>query len=266
MKKSSSIILIFTLILLLFGCEEQKDPAGSRGVAIIPEVSDINPALFDSKDLENSYIQFTVTLPEGTQADEVIIQGSYNGNMERVAIDQATSFPATIRILSADAAQMLGLSLADIKNGDVFMFEIVIVNNGLATRSNEVIYVPVACAYSADMATGSYHAVSDWPSENDVTITVDPDDPYTVYVSGLAAIDDITEDNGPYVLHINPVNYAVTTETKTLASDYWGYGAVTYSGDGVFSSCDGAYTLNIDISIGAYGSQGVYTFNLTRND
>ncbi len=266
MKKSSSIILIFTLIILLFGCEEQKDPAGLRGVAVIPVVTDINPALFDSKDLENSYIQFTVTLPEGTQADEVIIQGSFNGNMERVAIDQVSSFPATVRISSADAAQMLGLSLADIKNGDVFMFEIVTVNNGLTTRSNDVINVPVACAYSSALATGSYHAVSDWPSENDVTITVDPADQYTVYVSGLAAIDDITEDNGPFVLHINPVNYAVTAETKTLASDYWGYGAVTYSGDGVFSSCDGAYTLNIDISIGEYGSQGVYTFNLTRNN
>jgi hypothetical protein len=266
MKKSKSIIILFTLILLLFGCEEQKDPAGARGVAFIPEISDINPALFDSKDLENSYIQFTVTLPEGTQADEVIIQGSFNDNMERVAIDQVTSFPATIRILSSDAAQLLGLSLADIKNGDVFMFEIVTVYNGLTTRSNDVIYVPVACAYSTAMATGSYHAVSDWPSENDVTITVDPNDQYTVYVSDLGAIDGITEDNGPFVLHINPVNYSITAETKTLASDYYGYGAVTYSGDGVFSSCDGAYTLNIDISIGAYGSQGVYTFKLTRNN
>ncbi len=265
MKKYNSLILSFTLILLLFGCEEQKDPAGLRGVAIIPVISDLNPALFDSKDLENSYIQFNVALPEGTQADEVIIQGSYNGNMERVTITQVNSFPATVRILSSDAAQLLGLSLADIHNGDVFMFEIVTVNNGLTTRSNDVIYVPVACAYSTAMSTGSYHAVSDWPSENDVTITVDPEDQYTVYVSGLAAIDDITEDNGPFVMHINPVNYSVSTETKTLASDYWGYGAVTYSGDGTFSSCDGAYTLNIDISIGAYGSQGVYIFQLTRN-
>jgi hypothetical protein len=265
MKKYNSLILIFTLILIVFGCEEIKDPAGLRGVAVIPGISNINPATFDSKDLVNSYIQFDIDLPQGEQVDKVIIKGSYNGNFERVDIEEITTFPSTIKIFSSDVAQKLGISLDDIQNGDIFTFEFVTINSGLTTRSNALINVPVACAYDKNLAVGSYHAVSDWPSEYDVTITVDPDDQYTVYVAGLGALDGIDEDNGPYVMHINPIDYSVSTETKLLASDYYGYGGVTYSGNGVYSSCDGSYTLYIDISVGDYGSQGVYTFILTRN-
>jgi len=96
-----------------------------------------------------------------------------------------------------------------------------------------------------------------------VNIGLTADDPYTIFITDLGAIDGITEDNGPFVLHINPATFNITCETKTLSSDYYGYGAVTYSGYGVFSSCDGAYSLYIDISVGAYGSQGVYLFQLT---
>ncbi len=265
MKKLNTIGLIFSLILILFGCEEIKDPAGQRDVAPVPIISDINPAIFDSKDLENSYIEFNVDLVAGAQVDNTVIEGSYNGNHQRIDIGEISTFPSTVRIYSSVAAQKMGIALADISNGEVFTFELVTTYNGLTTRSNAVINVPVACAYDKELATGSYHAVSDWPSENDVTITVDPDDPYTIYVAGLGAIDGITEDNGPYVMHINPIDYSITTETKLLASDYYGYGGVTYSGDGIYSSCDGSYTLYIDISVGDYGSQGVYTFTLTRN-
>jgi hypothetical protein len=176
-----------------------------------------------------------------------------------------TSFPATVRISSSDAAQKLGIALDEISNGDIFTFELVTLANGIATRSSAVLFVAVACAYDVNLATGSYHAVSDWPSENDVTISADPEDPYTIYIAGLAEIDGIEEDNGPFVIHINPATYEVSAETKLLASDYYGYGGVTYSGDGVFSSCDGSYILYIDISVGAYGSQGIYQFNVTRN-
>jgi len=58
MKKIKILGLIVTLIIVLFSCEEEKDPAGLRGVAVIPTITDINPAIFDSKDLENSYIEY----------------------------------------------------------------------------------------------------------------------------------------------------------------------------------------------------------------
>jgi len=251
--------------MMFSGCEKDKDPAGLRGKAVIPIISDINPAIFDSKDLEHSYVEFKVDVPAGTHPDKIVIQGSYQGNHERIALKEVTSFPSTVRILSSDVAQKLGITLADISNGAVFTLELITTANGTTTRSGAVLFIPVACAYDVNLATGSYHAVSDWPSENDVTITSDANDPYTVYVQGLATIDDIVEDHGPFVMHINPINYEVTTEPKLLASDYFGYGGVTYSGSGTYSSCDGSYTLNIDISIGNYGSQGIYQFNITRN-
>jgi hypothetical protein len=266
MKKNIKVIgLVITLIMILFSCEELPDPAGLRDKAVVPAISDIDPGIFDSKDLENSYVEFLVTVPSGSHVDKITIQGSYQDNLERVTIAELTSFPATVRISSADAAQKLGIALDDIINGAVFSFELVTTANGTVTRSKAFLNVSVACAFDGDLTIGSYHAISDWPSENDVTITADPADPYTIYVTGLGEIDDIVEDHSPFVLHINPATFAVTAETKLIASDYYGYGSVTYSGDGVYSSCDGSYTLYIDISIGAYGSQGIYEFDLTRN-
>lgn len=265
MKKINKLGLIFTLIMIFMSCEELPDPAGLRGKAVVPAITNINPGIFDSKDLENSYVEFVVTVPEGSTPEKITVQGSYQDNYERVTMSEVTSFPSTVRILSSEAAQKLGIALSEIVNGDTFTFELLTSANGTTTRSTAVLIVPVACAYDVNLAIGSYHAISDWPSEFDVTITSDPDDPYTVYVAGLSEIDGCVEDNGPFVLHINPATYAITTETKMLASDYFGYGSVTYSGNGVYSSCDGTYTLNIDISIGAYGSQGIYQFNITRN-
>jgi hypothetical protein len=265
MKKINTLGLIITLIVIFFSCEELPDPAGLRGVAIVPGISDIDPGIFDSKDLENSYVEFVITVPAGTQTDKITVQGSYNNNFERVTVIEVTSFPATVRIFSSDLAQKLGIVLNDIENGDIFVLELLTFAKGRATRSNAILNVPVACAFNEALSVGSYHAISDWPSENDVTITSDPGDPYTIYVAGLAEIDGIDEDLGPFVMHINPATFTVTTEEKLLASDYYGYGGVTYSGNGVYSSCTGTYTLYIDISIGAYGSQGIYRFDITRN-
>ena len=66
-------------------------------------------------------------------------------------------------------------------------------------------------------------------------------------------------------MHINPATFAVTADNTVLASDFFGYGAISYSGQGVYNSCDGSYTMNFNISIGAYGSQGLFKFNITRN-
>ena len=266
MKEIKTLGCIIALIFLSISCEELPDPAGKRGIAVVPSIDDIDPGIFDSKDLANSYVEFVVSVPEGDSPEKITVLGSYQDNYERVVITEATSFPATIRIHSSDAAQKLGISLSEIANGDIFVFELQTLANDLATRSNAILRVPVACAYNVALATGNYHAISDWPSENDVTIAADPDDPYTILVTDLGAIDGIDEDNGPFVLHINPATYAIVAETKTLASDYYGYGAVTYSGYGTFSSCDGSYILYIDISVGAYGSQGIYRFDVTRKE
>lgn len=264
MKNIKIIGPIFTLITLIIGCEELPDPAGLRGVAIVPSVTDLNPAVFDSKDLENSFVEFLVSIPEGEQA-EITIQGSYRDNLERVTIKELTTFPATVRINSAEAAQKLGINLAEIINGDMFIFELVTTANGMTTRSSAVLTIPVACAYDVNLATGSYHVVGgDWGSEGNVTLTADPEDSYKIYVSGLEEIEGLVEDLGPLVMYVNPVNFSVTAPKKAIASDAWGYHNIAYEGTGIFSTCDGGYSMLFTITV-VEGTFGTYQFSFTRN-
>jgi hypothetical protein len=257
---------IVASIIIIAGCEQLPDPAGVRGVAVIPAITDINPGIFDSKDLEHSYVEFKVTLPEGTNTDKVTIAGSYAGKMESIEVAEVTSFPATVRLSSADVANKLGIDLADISNGDVFTFELITYANGVVTRSNAVIFVAVACAYNPDLAIGSYHSVSsDWNTDGDITLTRDPDDPYKIYVSGLEEMEGLVEDQGPLVMYIDPVTYEVTVPEKTLASEAFGYGSISYSGHGVYHSCDGSYVMYFDISLTELGNQGTNKFDFTRN-
>jgi hypothetical protein len=259
-------MVITVSIILIAGCEQLPDPAGVRGVAVIPAITDINPGIFDSKDLENSYVEFKVILPEGTNADKVTVTGSYAGNIKTVELAEVTSFPATVRLASAEVADKLGIELADISNGDVFTFELITDANGVITRSNAVLFVAVACAYDPALALGSYHSISsDWNSEGDITLTPDPDDPYKIYVSGLEEMEGLVEDQGPLVMNIDPVTYEVTVPEKTLASEAFGYGSISYSGHGVYHSCDGSYVMYFDISLTDLGSQGTNKFDFTRN-
>jgi hypothetical protein len=265
MKNKKTLGLIITLILIFISCEQLPDPAGERGVAVVPGISGLNPGVFDINDLENAFIQFTVSLPTGATVSGITLIGSYNNNHADVEITELTTFPAVVTIASADVADKMGIALADIARGDVFDFELLITANGRTTRSTPLV-VPAACVYNEAMATGSYNVVvADWPADYDVTITTDPADEYTIYVAGLSVLDGCVEDHGPFVMHINPITYAITAESKLLASDYFGYGSITLGGTGVFSTCDGAYTLALDISVGDYGSQGIFQFDLTRN-
>jgi hypothetical protein len=267
MKNIKTLGLIITLIIIFLSCEELKDPAGLRGVAVIPAISDINPGIFDSKDLAHSYVEFLVSVPPDTHADKITLLGSYKNNFERITISEMTSLPATVRISSADVAQKLGIALKDIKNGDVFTFELLTLANGTATRSTAVLTVAVACAFDRNLAIGSYHSISpasDWNSEGDITITADPANPYKVYVAGLEEMEGLVEDQGPLVMYIDPATYEVVVPEKIISSDAWGYGSISYTGEGVYNSCNGSYSMYFDISLSAYGNQGTFKFDFTR--
>lgn len=267
MKKIKILGVIVTLITVFLSCEELPDPAGERGAGVVPGIENLNPAIFDSKSLSNTYIEFTLSLPAGASAQKITIVGSYNDNTEETVIAEIATFPSVVRILASDAAQKMGIALGDIANGDLFTFQLLPTIGDRTFHSSAVLAIPVACAYDVNLATGSYKAaVPGWSSyEWTVTLESDPDDPYTIYVTDLGSLDGCGEDNGPFVLHIDPVNYAVTAETKEITSDYYGFGAITYSGEGVYGSCNGSFTLYLDISVGDYGSQGVFEFDLTRN-
>jgi hypothetical protein len=264
MKNRKTLGLLITLIMIFISCEQLPDPAGERGVAVVPGISNLNPGVFDINDLGNSYVRFTVTIPEGATVSAATLIGSYNNNHADVTITELTSFPAVVTISSADAAQKLGIALADVERGDVFDFELLITANGRTTRSTPLV-VPAACVYTTSMSTGSFHSVSgDWGSEGDITITADVDDPYKLYVSGLEEMEGLVEDLGPLVMYIDPVTYAVTAPHKAIASSAFGYHNIAYEGTGTFSTCDGIYTMSFEISVDE-GSWGANGFIFTKN-
>ncbi len=83
-----------------------------------------------------------------------------------------------------------------------------------------------------------------------VTVTVDPDDEYTVYVAGLAALDGLDEDLGPLKMTVNPLNFEVTAERTVLASvAFSGYTNIAYEGFGTLNTCDGTYEMNFTITV-----------------
>lgn len=268
MRKIKILGSVIILIMIFLGCEKVKDPAGQRDVAVIPLISDINPGIFNSKDLKNSYVEFKVSLESGKQADKAIIEGSYKNNYERIKLAEATSFPATIRIVSGDIIQKLGITEADIINGDIFQLEVLITSDGLTTRSKQILQVVVSCPYDRELTAGSYHSVSppsDWNTEGDITITPDPSDIYKVYVTGLEELEGLVEDQGPLVMIIDPATNVVTVPKKVLSSDAWGYGSISYVGNGVYNSCDGSYVMHFDIGLESLGSQGIFLFTFTRS-
>ena len=267
MKKIKIISIIVLLAAVIFSCEKLKDPAGLRHAAGVPLISDIHPGIFDSKDLVNSYVEFKISLENGMQADKAVIQASYNDQAERTEITEVSAFPATVRVVSGDVIQKLGLTPAGIINGDVFILEVLITANGMTTRSNAVLNVSVACAFEQALASGSYHSVSaEWATDGNITLISDAVDPFTIYVEGLETIDGNVEDLGPLVMHINPSTFAVTADKTILVSTVsWGaYHNLAYAGSGVYNSCDGSYQMNFDITVDE-GSFGRFAFTFTRN-
>ena len=265
MKKIKILGLILTLIIVIFSCEKVADPAGPRGTAAVPVISNVAPGIFDSKDLVNSYIEFKVDLASGQQADNGIIVVSYKDNFERIKIADIASFPTTVRIVSGDVIQKLGISAANVNNGDVFTIEVLTTVKGVTTRSNAVLSVSVACAYNKAYAIGSYHSVSvDWATNGNITLTADLNDPYTIYVVGLEELEGVVEDLGPLVMHIDPATYVVTVPKKAIGSSAFGYHNIAYGGSGVYNSCDGSYAMNFTISVDE-GGFGINAFTFTRN-
>lgn len=268
MKNKNIAGLIVLITAFAFSCtKEVDDPAGRRNAAVVPVISDIGPGVFASEDLENSYVEFVLSLDQGVQAEKVVLLGSYNNDGSRIEIAEATSFPATIRLVSGETIQALGLNPSEIENGDVFNIEVLLTIGGETTRSNAVLNVRVACGFIDTRAVGSYHSLSgpdDWNSEGNITITADPGDPYTIFVSGLEALEGVNEDGGPLVMHINPATFAVVADKTVLASSAFGYHNLAYAGSGIYNSCDGSFQMDFDISVDE-GNFGRFAFTFTRN-
>jgi hypothetical protein len=262
MKKLYTLGSVVMLIMIFFGCEEVKDPAGQRNIGIVPLISDVS-GIFINGDPASS-VQFKVDLSAGMTVEKGEIEVSRQGNFERVKIKELSSFPSTVTFALGEIADKLG----NISRGDVISLEVLTSNNGITTRSNAALALIVYCEYTPALAVGSYHSVSppsDWSTEGDIVITADPNDPYTVNVKGLETIDGNIEDKGKLVMHIDPANFQVTADKTVLASEsYWGDTNIAYEGTGTFNSCSGTYSMSFDIS-SDQGDYGAFLFTFTRN-
>lgn len=265
MKKYKLIVFLAALVFGFSACEtDVVDPTGLRGEGIIPSITNVNPAFFDVNDAQNAFIKFDVDVAGAVS--EVIVEVSYNGDMRRVTLTNFSTFPATdIIIYMRDVASALSIPIDDVKPGDVFAVELVTVQGEKRYRSSALISAAAACAYDPALVTGSYNAFSpDWPADGNVTVTVDPDDEYTIYVEGLAALDGLDEDQGPLKMHVDPLNFEVTAERTVLATAAFGYDNIAYEGFGTLNTCDGTYNMNFTITVDQ-GSFGQYVFTLTKN-
>lgn len=258
--------ILALLAFMAFGfsaCEtEEVDPAGQRGVGVVPAITNLNPAAFDVNDPDNTFIKFDV---DAAGVDEVIVVASFKGDKRRVPIKTLTSFPAKdIVIYMRDVAAALGVNLNSVEPGNVFNLEVTTVQGGNTYRSNAVINAAAVCAYDPDLVSGAYKAVSaDWGADGPVTITVDPANEYIVYVKGLAELDGLTEDKGPLKMTVDPLNFQVKAIKTTLASIAFSYTNIAYEGFGLLNTCDGTYEMNFTITVDQ-GSFGQNAFTLTK--
>jgi hypothetical protein len=259
MKKLKSTGLLLTLILVFFGCEDVKDPAGKRNIGVVPLISDVTGIFINGE--PSSFISFKINPGNGVTLENAEIQVSRQDNFERVKIADLTSFPASVTFTLGDVAEKLGT----INKGEVIFLEVVTTKNGITTRSNASLALIVYCEYNVALAAGSYHSVSaDWNSEGDISIKADAGDPYKVYVTGLETIEGLNEDQGPLVMHIDPASFAVTADKAVLASDAWGETNIAYQGTGTYNSCTGSYSMSFNISTDQY-DYGSFSFTFTRN-
>lgn len=267
MKQINIFVFFIAFTLLFGGCEDTNENlVGARGEAVVPLISNLNPAVFDSKDLENTFVEFRLDLEEGAELENAIVKLSINGQKERVDFETISDFPQTVRIQAKDAAEKLGLALNDIQLGDIINVEVWTKSNGKVYQTSAGFNAAVVCAYNSEFVSGNYHAVSaSWGSEGDVTITVDPNDEFIVYVSGLETIEGLVEDKGPLKMVVNKLNYAVTVDKAVIASVAWDYHNIAYAGTGNLNTCSGTYQMMFAISVDE-GSFGNFAFTLTKKE
>lgn len=267
MKRYKLFALMGALIFSFVSCEtEVEDPAGDRGVASVPGVLNMNPATFDLYDLENTYVQFELALDDPA-VEDVIIVASFEGDRRRTEIMRVNSFPSTVVIELNEVASILGISLESIEAADVFNFEVQTIQDGRTYFSSAAFNVAVVCGYDPAMVTGSYRAVSSsWGVDGSVNITVDPDDEFILYVTGLGTIDGVNEDQGPLKMIIDPLDYSVVAERTVLASSAFGYTGLWYEGTGQVNTCDGSFDMGFTIGVSAGTFTGApHSFTFTRN-
>ena len=269
MKHTIKLLMFLPLFACIMqSCGEQDSiSAGDRDVIDASiSITDVEAAIFLLAEKETTYIEFTVDGPEDADIAGGKIQVSLNGQSERVDIEEITTLPSSIELTLVDVLAALGVSMDNINGGETVNIEVLTKSgNGNYYRSNTAMNSTIACDYDVDAASGGYIASSGvWGVNGDVILTPDADDPYTIYVAGLATIDGLNEDLGPLPLIINPSDYSVSAPKTAIASIAWGYDNISYAGFGTYNTCSGEYQMTFAITVDQ-GSFGSFDFTFTPN-
>lgn len=265
MKIFKTLMILSGMMLLFSACEtEVIDPAGPRDEAVVPGIKNLNPATYADNDLENTFIQFDLTMP-GSGVDEALLLVSFDKGKERKEVTSVSSFPANIKVPLTEVVAVLGMDLEEIEAADQFSFEIQTIQGGNSYFSSAAFKVAVVCGYEVENVTGDYTAYSspgEWDMEGNVTLEADPDDEYTIYVHGYATAEGL-EEIAPLVLKINPLDFSVDVPMVTIADEAFGYTGYTYAGSGTLNTCNGKYELMMGITVDQ-GSFGSFQFEFTK--
>lgn len=266
MKQYKILAFIFSFAMIFSSCEDTNDNlVGSRGIAVVPVISDVNPAFYTT-DFSDTFVKFTVALQDGDAVDRAELQVTYKGQTE--VLQEITSFPATITLPAVEAFTALGLTESDVAVDDFFLYQVVTTSGDISTRSLAALKVFVTCEFDPVLSEGSYHVVSDdWEVEGDVTLTADPDDPYKIGISGLFAMEGGAPNDNVLYLNLNPSNFAVTGEKTVLGptspwGPYTGYAYTPISG--LYKSCTGSFEMTFGITVDQ-GGFGNMKFIFTKN-
>jgi hypothetical protein len=266
MKQYKILTLLFAFVLMVSSCDDTfENRVASRGVAVVPVLSDINPAFYTT-DLSESFVKFTVTLEDGDTVDAAEVQITYEGKTE--ILQDIPSFPATITVSAGDALAALGLTESDVEVDDFFIIQVVTTSGGVSSRSLASLKVFVTCEFDPILTEGSYHVVSGgWEVEGDVTLTPDPDNPYLIGVTGLFEMEGGAPNDTMLYLNINPNNFSVSGVKTILGPTApWGaYNDYAYTPvSGLYKSCTGSFEMKFAITV-AEGGFGSFDFVFTKN-
>lgn len=141
-----NISIVAMLLLIALGCSTNEDDLmqGYTTGAVFPEITEVESPFFDILDIDNAYVNFTVTV-DLEQAESITIEKTYKGS--KTQMGTFTTVPVAINVTAEQAVEDIdGVTKEDLELGDVFTFEVVVTSKtGLVSRSNVLVNAPVAC-------------------------------------------------------------------------------------------------------------------------
>jgi len=269
MRNMKKYIFAMTMVaaLLIIGCKDTNENlVQERGTAVVPTMSKPSPAYF-TDNLDASYVQFDLSLPQGETVDKAEIEVS---NGEKSVILKEINIPVTgLKITASEVLSALGIPVSEYQTGNSFILSVLTTRDGKTTRSPAAFVIPVICYFEPSMLVGKFDWVSDdWGEAGTVNLVADPADPFKIYITDYAQSEGLSGNGNMIELHVDPDNFSVTGPAVIIADDLseWGlpYHNYTYQAvAGSYSACDDAYNITFAISV-KEGSFGNNVFIFTR--